>query len=324
MATDWPRVNLGPRYSPANLQEKDAELGLDLNGVRFLLYAQKLGVDFGQTAMLGRQSLDLNRYELKKTLRSYGYSGDTKLSGSLIAKNEGYAEALLTYIGAKTIHSYDISSYEGATHIHDMNAGISSDLSNQYTVVLDGGSLEHVFNFPTAVKNCMEMLKIGGHFLGITPANNFMGHGLYQFSPELYYNIFTQENGFKLKKIIAFEDKPGATWYLVRDPKEVKSRIQIVNNHPVYLLIIAQKMGKASIFETTPQQSDYVTAWNQGESKIESKSGINRSQLAAWAKRNLPFFMVSIIKNIMMGAGFNRRFFESFNPLSPDKWNDND
>lgn len=300
-------------------------MGLDLNGVRFLLYAQKLGVDFGQTATLGRQSLDLNKYELRKILKSYGYSGDTKQSGALITQNGGYAEAFLTYIGAKVIHSYDYSSYEGATHLHDMNTEISADLYNKYTVLLDGGSLEHIFNFPIAIKNCMEMLRTGGHFLGITPANNFMGHGLYQFSPELYYNIFTPQNGFKLMKIIAFEDKPGATWYLVKDPKEVKKRIQVVNRRPIYLLIIAQKTARASIFDTTPQQSDYVTAWNQDqrESNTESQDGLNRPQLAAWIKRNLPFFMVSMIKTIMIGAGFNKRYFEPFNPLSPLEWTKN-
>lgn len=295
-------------------------MGLDLNGVRFLLYSQKLGVDFSQTAMLGRQSLDLSRYELMRTLNLYGYPTDSKLSTSLITENDGYAEALLAHIGAKTIHSYDISPYENATHIHDMNMEISADLSGQYSVVLDGGSLEHVFNFPIAVKNCMEMLKIGGHFLGITPANNFMGHGLYQFSPELYYNIFNQENGFDLLKIIAFEDKPGATWYLVKDPKEVRSRVQVINGHPIYLLIIARKLDEVSIFKASPQQSDYVTAWSRQENKTGSKNSLDRSRLAAWVKRHLPFFLVSILKNIMVGRGFNRRFFERFNPLSPYEW----
>ena len=69
-------------------------------------------------------------------------------------------------------------------------------LKNKYTLVIDGGCLEHIFNFPVAIKNCMEMLQEGGHFIGITPANNLMGHGFYQFSPELYFRIFSKENGF--------------------------------------------------------------------------------------------------------------------------------
>lgn len=70
-----------------------------------------------------------------------------------------------------------------------MNREIPGDFIEKYSMVLDGGSLEHVFNFPVAVRNCMQMLQVGGHYLAITPANNFMGHGFYQFSPELYFSI---------------------------------------------------------------------------------------------------------------------------------------
>lgn len=216
-------------------------MGLDLNGVRFILYAQKIGVNFEKTAMIGRQALDLTEHELRQILKSYGYFGKINIPEGFIKKNNRYAESLLNFIGAKSIHSYDVSPYEGATHLHDMNMEISKDLTDKYTTVLDGGSLEHVFNFPVAIKNCMEMIKVGGHFLGITPANNFMGHGFYQFSPDLYYSVFSRDNGFEVVRMIAYEDKPGAKWYLVRDPKEVKSRIQTINNHPIYLLVIAKK-----------------------------------------------------------------------------------
>src|SRR5438477_418150 len=79
---------------------------------------------------------------------------------------------------------------------HDMNEPIPDKFKETYTAVLDGGSLEHVFNFPVAIKNCMEMVKVGGHYLAITPANNFFGHGFYQFSPELYFTVLSKENGF--------------------------------------------------------------------------------------------------------------------------------
>jgi hypothetical protein len=292
-------------------------MGLDLNGVRFILYAQKIGVNFENTAMIGRQALDLTEYELRQILKSYGYFGKINIPEGFIKKNNRYAEALLNFIGAKSIHSYDVSPYEGATHLHDMNMEISKDLTDKYTTVLDGGSLEHVFNFPVAIKNCMEMIKVGGHFLGITPANNFMGHGFYQFSPELYYSVFSRDNGFELVRMIAYEDKPGAKWYLVRDPKEVKSRIQTINNHPIYLLVIAKKILNVPIFKSTPQQSDYIAEWEASDNKSETKRILDKSLLADWAKRNLPFPIIFFIKNIMIRTGFNRKFFEPLNPHLP-------
>ena len=40
------------------------------------------------------------------------------------------------------------------------------------------------------------MLTVGGSIFVNTPANNMMGHGFYQFSPELMYRIFAEANGF--------------------------------------------------------------------------------------------------------------------------------
>lgn len=292
-------------------------MGLDLNGVRFLLYTQRLGANFEQTAMIGRQSLDLTRFELKNSLKAFGHPATSELTLSIFSKSDGYAEPLLTQLGAKRIHSFDVSAYEGATHLHDMNKEIPPEIMEQYSVVLDGGSLEHVFNLPIAIKNCMEMLKIGGHYLGITPANNFMGHGFYQFSPELYFSIFTHQNGFELIKLIAFEDMPGSTWYSVRNPEEVKGRVQLINSQPVYLLMLAKKLAKVPIFESTPQQSDYVASWNQSENLNSGRNSsiLRRATLSAWVKRNLPFPIIHLIKSLVQGSGFNPRLFTPMDPI---------
>lgn len=289
-------------------------MGLDLNGIRFLLFAQNAGADFENTAMIGRQRLDLSHAELKKLLRSYGHSVGARVSKSIFAETEGYAEAFLKHIGAKNIHSFDVSSYEGATHLHDMNEEILPELKGRYSLVLDGGSLEHVFYFPTAIRNCMEMLQVGGHYLGITPANNFMGHGFYQFSPELYFNIFTPKNGFEMINLIAFEDKPGTTWYAVKNPKDVNSRVSLVNSQPVYLLVLAKKISAAKIFKSTPQQSDYVAMWSNGreigeQTGATTQQAMSKMSMAIWIKNYLPFAAIHLIKSILSGHGFSSRFF---------------
>jgi hypothetical protein len=47
----------------------------------------------------------------------------------------------------------------------------------------------------------MDLLKVGGTFVASTPANYFMGHGFYQFSPELFFRLFCPENGFRLAEL---------------------------------------------------------------------------------------------------------------------------
>ncbi|WP_051358088.1 hypothetical protein [Rubidibacter lacunae] len=107
----------------------------------------------------------------------------------------------MKFLGAESIDSFDYSGYEGATCEHDFNQPISEDYHARYTVAIDGGTLEHVFNFPVAIANCMRMVEVGGHYLGLTPSNNLMGHGFYQFSPELYFRVLSPENGFSIEKM---------------------------------------------------------------------------------------------------------------------------
>ena len=296
-------------------------MGLDFNGARFLLYAQRLGVNFERTAMIGRQSLDLTKAELSTSFSDFGYSVNKELIDMVFTRDQGYAEPLLAYLGAQDIHSFDFSAYEGATHLHDMNREIPPQFIEQYSVVFDGGSLEHVFNFPVAISNCMQMLRIGGHYLGISPANNFMGHGFYQFSPELYFSVFNSQNGFKLISLIAFEDRPGGAWFSVKNPKEAKGRVMLVNDEPVYLLIVARRHTKTGIFDTPPQQSDYIATWNPDEKSFNQPPlGVpqdsKRISLRNWLKTKLPFPARYLVQRTIHGDGFNRRFFAPMDPTA--------
>ena len=51
----------------------------------------------------------------------------------------------------------------------------------------------------------MQMVRVGGHFMQLTVANNFMGHGFWQLSPELIYRIFTEDNGYRIECVLLHE-----------------------------------------------------------------------------------------------------------------------
>jgi len=238
-------------------------MGFDINGVRFLLAARSAGVSFERTAMIGRQRMHLFPPALEGLLGNSGYPDAAGIAESLLKEADGFAEPFLQLLGAASISSFDASTYESATDICDMNEPIPSGYREKFTVVIDGGSLEHVFNFPVAVKNCMEMVETGGHFLGITPANNFMGHGFYQFSPELYFRVFTGVNGFRIDHVYIFEDIPDAQWVRLTDPDILGKRVEMVNSKPAYLLVQARKTASRPVFAVTPQQSDYSAAWKK-------------------------------------------------------------
>jgi hypothetical protein len=255
-------------------------MGFNRVGTKLLLHAKSQGVDFEKTITIGRQGIHTDADTLQKHLLRYGYTHvDSK---QIISTDNGYADSLLKILGAREVHSIDASNYESATFIHDMNEPIPALLKKQYSVVIDGGSLEHIFNFPTAIKNCMEMVIEGGYFLGITPANNYFGHGFYQFSPELFFRIFTETNGFKIEKIYFYNDRSEANWYSVKDPDEVKKRVILSNNYPSNLFIMAKRISSINPFVVFPQQSDYQNIlWVKNNSSAIS---VNQQKIPYYTK----------------------------------------
>lgn len=218
----------------------------------------------------------------------------------VVFKDE-YSEPLFEILGASTTDSMDFSDYEKATIVHDLNQPVPDKYKGKYSAIVDGGTIEHVFNFPQAIKNCMEMLQAGGHYIGITPANNLMGHGFYQYSPELLYNIFREENGFAVKKmVIVTQDVSGkfSNWYEVLDPRKAKSRVVLTNANPTYLMVLAEKKSEQPVFQKPPQQSDYEKVWDINDSLQNNKPPKDEGRLKYLYRKYTPKRLKILAHNI--------------------------
>jgi SAM-dependent methyltransferase len=233
-------------------------MGVDINGVRFLLAARKQGVEFGDVLMVGRQSLNVYPAKMRRLLAQAGI--DTKLFAPG-APDTGFAEPAFKALGANNVWSVDVSAFEKAEFVHDLNKPIGPDLKEKFDLVYDGGTLEHIFNFPVALQNCMEMLRPGGSLILHTVANSWCGHGFYQFSPELFYSTLAEENGFVVEQMVAHVVGPYGRWYNVANPRQIRSRVELMSWPPVQLLVRAKRTRIVPIFATTPQQSDFVPRW---------------------------------------------------------------
>jgi len=267
-------------------------MGIDVPGAKLLLAARAAGVSFASTLTVGRQRVNLRRRGLEAVLRAGGIDAD---AAAVLEEADGFAEPLLRALGATTVESIDASDYEQATIVHDLNTPVSSEHDARFDAVLEYGSLEHVFNFPVAMQSCMRMVCEGGHFLSVTIANNYMGHGFYQFSPELYFRIFGNENGFELVHVFLTEVSPPGgdwddPWYEVVDPNALKRRVLLQNAAPTYMLVLARRTATKEILATPPQQSDYASDWEAGASGgAKSQTGRGAlDKLLARPKREAP------------------------------------
>ncbi|HZL37728.1 MAG TPA: hypothetical protein VFC78_20595 [Tepidisphaeraceae bacterium] len=235
-------------------------MGLNWHGVKFLAQARRQGADFTRTITIGRLNQNVSNPKVRQILERNGIAHT--LTDQDVLAGQAYAEPIFRQLGAKVVDSMDATNYEQATVVADLNHPIPDELHGKYDLVYDGGTIEHVFNVPQALKNIMSLAKVGGNVVIQTMANNWFGHGFYQFSPELFYRVFSPDNGFRVVKCVIHGSYELAQWYDVPDPKEVRGRIELANSwHGVMLAIHARREAIVPIFEKTPQQSDYAAAW---------------------------------------------------------------
>ena len=258
-------------------------MALDLNAVKMLLWAKNLGVSFEKVATLGRLGLVCSHHQLQRAVRDFGFPcSHEEIDRCLHRPPMGtlFAEEFLRFLGAKEVISIDYSDFEGATMLHDFNKPFPRSQQGRFTLVLDGGTLEHVFDYPAALRNCLELVCNGGHFITQPPANNHMGHGFYQLSPELFFRVFSAENGFALRKMVLHESaKTDAPFYQVNDPAYTGYRTELVSNKPMSLIALAQRTANVPMFAKPPLQSDYVAIWEQQRENSNSakpKAGLVR------------------------------------------------
>ena len=242
-------------------------MGVDYNAAKLLLWAKKLGASFERTLTLGHQGFDCSAQQLREAVRDFGLPGSRKEIELCLERppmGPVVADGFFRFLGAKEVVSVDKSDFEGATLLHDLNEPFAENLRGRFTFVYDGGTLEHIFNYPAALQNCLELLAPGGHFLTITPAHSFMGHGFYQISPELFFRVFSAENGFALRKIVLYEAaKPDAAFFQVNDPAATGHRTDLVSKEPMLLAALARRTAETPILGRPPQQSGYTACWEK-------------------------------------------------------------
>jgi SAM-dependent methyltransferase len=227
-------------------------MGIDFHALHFLKNAS-IEKPLGSVVTIGRQ-----RFHIEKSLFS-----------KIMDSNSGYQnfefceKALTQYMGANNVDSIDISDYENASLIHNMNLPLPDLLREKYDVVIDAGSLEHIFNVPMALLNCSQLLKPGGRIFHIAPANNYCGHGFWQFSPELFYSLYSIENGYNNTRIFLADTNQRKNWYFVKKPDN-GNRVNVVTSTPLLILVETTKVS-SGFSHSSVFQSDYLAIWNSSE-----------------------------------------------------------
>lgn len=231
--------------------------------------------------MLGRHSFAIQG----QFARRYDAAlSDNELPGRRFdyVQDDGYCERMMQMLGFGAMEAMDFSDYEGAGIVHDLNRPVPAALEGQFSFIFDGGTIEHVFNVPQALENVFRMLKPGGRFVSANGMNGWVGHGIYQFNPELVWSFWGRTAGCRVHDCRAIRKLPGEgdAHLSFPDPALTGKRLRLKGKVPtgrVYLYYEVERLPESALRPVT-LQSDYETRWsshdNAGETRLDAKKDV--------------------------------------------------
>ncbi len=111
------------------------------------------------------------------------------------------AFTFFSMFGFAEVHAIDISTYEGADILFDLNSEgkLPDNLCEGFDLVIDGGTLEHVFNIHNAINNMSSMVREKGFIYHAVPLTGYVNHGFYSISPTFFLDYYGSD--FRIKEL---------------------------------------------------------------------------------------------------------------------------
>jgi hypothetical protein len=128
----------------------------------------------GDVVFIGRQTTYFTPQDLASRLRDHCASVDAsaiEVDRTTLNRKRGGALAsdrsIFRALGNDRVKALDVSDYEGAEIIHNLNEPIPDRLHASADFIVDGSTLDNVFDPAMALRNLAAMLRPGGRLLMI-------------------------------------------------------------------------------------------------------------------------------------------------------------
>jgi len=230
----------------------------------------------GDFLSVGKQTVNITKEDIAQLFKKYDIpesnytellndkNKDTKTRHS---RNFISDDALYRSFCSANYQCLDISDYEGANIIHDMNNPIPERYHQSFDFIYNGSCMDNLFDPVSFIKNTSRMLKPGGRILHLEAMANVTGAFL-QFSPEWFFSYYAINN-FRDCKIYAFRVDDADSrfhfesdlfawnpYFTRKENYDYLSAAKAVNGY-MYLLVVAEK-GPGSTSDRHPQQMQYL------------------------------------------------------------------
>jgi len=286
-------------------------MGMPKQVIKLLLEEDKYKRIDGEFISFGKQTVSVTRSEMIRLLEKYGHDSKPIQSyyaeGRLDKKTRHGALKLedVDVLSTFTKSNYsvmDISDYEGANILHDLNRPVPIKMHSKFDFVFTGGCLDNVFNPVSLLVNSSNLLKEGGRVVHYETFQGLLGAFL-MFSPEWFYSYYSVNDFDDVKVYVCHHKKNSESRFnydtdiYLWKPSFTRSKnfnyldAATASRGILYCLVIAQK-GGASSTDKMPIQLQYLDDnsddWRRN-SQLYEKSDRELLSVEYQTDYNLPF-----------------------------------
>jgi SAM-dependent methyltransferase len=272
-------------------------MGLSRTTIQLLLNEASLRPFSGAVATLGRQHI----YFTWDEFRQFARKADVPVGSDIVPKlhrepalsKRGYASdgTVLRGLGFSDCVTIDCSSYEDADEILDLNAEETPPhLQDRFDLVLDLGTMEHVFHTRNVLANMHRMVKTGGRIIHLSPAAEYLNHGFYNFSPAFFEDYYIANNYLihqiwlcRYRKTNSVYSPVDVFDYFNRRPRGFEAGPLAKR---IYTWTVAERRAE-STSSLVPQQGTYRAAWAETQPRTHSRVAQNNEPDGTKADRLL-------------------------------------
>ncbi|HVJ87276.1 MAG TPA: class I SAM-dependent methyltransferase [Caulifigura sp.] len=257
-------------------------MGLARAAINLLLNESRKRPFTGRVVTLGTQHVYATADEVRAmahetagvTLSPDGF--EPHQNAGLAARGFVSDRSLLKGLGFSEVLRVDVSGYEHCDELLDLNSPETPEhLRGRFDVVLDSGTIEHVFDLPAALRHCARLVKPGGRVIHLTPSSNCVEHGFYSVSPTLFHDFY-KANGFDVADIFLCRtplDLPRGAWDVYDYLHSPQRMIPLGMLDDSIWFTWSVAIAPATFENVTPQQGFYESTWRQAGNSEESAAG---------------------------------------------------
>ena len=227
--------------------------------------------------------------------------------------NEDYKLDSTTFfrlLGFKDIHIMDVSDYEGADIIFDLNnRELPDELKGQFEFIFNIGTLEHVFDLKAAMDNLSLMCSKTGHIFHNVPFR--IEHGYHSISPAFFVDYY-RKNKWDIDFVKLSFSKNGNHYYYSQDIRYYNSRYDVLNYVQEMMesgyipnLFCGATKSDVSTCNLVPQQSFYEQVY-QEQNDMSKYQPVPKEELIAGTVKFLEGLENGSAVIYGTGAAFNQ------------------